>query len=198
MNEAERSFSAGRLKTKEGRENMSDNKSVKDRLRPFYEWTEKIIMLICKILLIGDIAVTSLTVAGRYIPVIPDPYWGEEVVLTQMVYMAVLSATIAIRKKAHIRMTAFDKFMSPVTLTVSDMIADMAVFILGFLLLVYGSRLCASPVSTMGRYASMPFLSKFWQYVSVPVAGLGMVIFELEQILSHFEALKKLRKKEVA
>ena len=126
---------------------------------------------------------------GRYIPFIDDPYWSEEIVLTLMVYMAVLSATLAIRKGAHIRMTAFDRYLSKTALTVSDLIADIAVLILGAVLLIYGIRFCMSPLSILGRYASITFLSKFWQYLSIPVAGIGMIIFELEQVFIHLKAL---------
>ena len=160
-----------------------------EKIRPLYDWTYKIIMFICKLLLIGDILITSWAVAGRYIPFITDPHWSEEVVLTFMVYMAVLSATLAIRKGAHIRMTAFDTYLPKKVLTVSDILADLAVMILGIILGVYGIRFCNSPLSLRGKYASIPTLSKVWQYLPVPVAGVGMIIFELEQIFLHVEQL---------
>ena len=168
---------------------MSIVRVIKENLKPVYDWTERIIMFICKILLIGDILLTTISVAGRYIPFIEDPYWSEEIVLTQMVYIAVLSATLAIRKRSHIRMTVFDKYMTQKTLLISDLMADVAVFVLGLLLLIFGIRLCISPLSALGRYVSIPGLSKFWQYMSTPVAGLGMMIFELEQIFLHIEEL---------
>jgi TRAP-type C4-dicarboxylate transport system permease small subunit len=146
-------------------------------------------MFICKLLLIGDILITSWAVAGRYIPFITDPHWSEEIVLTFMVYMAVLSATLAIRKGAHIRMTAFDTYLPKKVLVVSDILADLAVMILGIILVVYGIRFCNSPLSLRGKYASIPTLSKVWQYLPVPVAGVGMIIFELEQIFLHVEQL---------
>ena len=160
-----------------------------EKIRPLYDWTYKIIMFICKLLLIGDILITSWAVAGRYIPFITDPHWSEEIVLTFMVYMAVLSATLAIRKGAHIRMTAFDTYLPKKVLTVSDILADLAVMILGIILVVYGIRFCNAPLSLRGKYASIPTLSKVWQYLPVPVAGVGMIIFELEQIFLHVEQL---------
>ena len=75
-----------------------------EKIKPVYDWTYKIMLFICKLLLIGDIIITSVVVAGRYFPFFTAPHWGEEMVLTLMVYMAVLSATLAIRKRSHIRM----------------------------------------------------------------------------------------------
>ena len=62
-----------------------------EKVRPFYDWAYKIMLFICKLLLIADIIITAWTVAGRYIPFITDPHWSEEIILTFMVYMAVLS-----------------------------------------------------------------------------------------------------------
>ena len=170
-----------------------------EKIKPVYDWTYKVLMFICKLLLIGDIVITAWAVAGRYIPFITDPHWSEEIVLTLMVYMAVLSATLAIRKRAHIRMTAFDKYLPKKVLMASDLLADIAVLALGVVLVIYGIKFCNSPLSMRGKYASIPTLSKFWQYLPVPVAGVSMIIFELEQVFQHIEAFfVKDEKKEVA
>ena len=169
-----------------------------EKIRPLYDWTYKILMFVCRILLIGDIVITCWSVAGRYIPFITDPHWSEEVVLTLMVYMTVLSASLAIRKSAHIRMTAFDRFLPRKVLMVLDLVADVAVLALGVILVVYGIRFCNSPLSLRGKYASIPGLSKFWQYLPVPVAGASMIIFELEQIFRHLEAFWQTEEKKEA
>ena len=168
-----------------------------EKIKPVYDWTYKVLMFICKLLLIGDIVITAWAVAGRYIPFISDPHWSEEIVLTLMVYMAVLSATLAIRRGAHIRMTAFDSYLPKKTLLVSDILADIAVLVLGIVLVYYGIKFCNSPLSMRGKYASLP-LSKFWQYLPIPVAGAGMIIFELEQVFQHIEALYLENKKKEA
>ena len=102
-----------------------------EKIKPVYDWTYKILMFICKLLLIGDILITAWAVTGRYVPFITDPHWSEEIVLTLMVYMAVLSATLAIRRGAHIRMTAFDTYLPKNVLRVSDILvagAGMIIF----------------------------------------------------------------------
>ena len=159
-----------------------------EKIKPLYDWTYKILMFVCKILLIGDILITCWSVAGRYIPFITDPHWSEEIVLTLMVYMTVLSASLAIRRAAHIRMTAFDRYLPQKAIKVLDLLADIAVLVLGVYLVIYGIRFCNSPLSLRGKYASIPTLSKLWQYLPVPVAGVSMIIFELEQIFQHLEA----------
>ena len=43
-----------------------------EKIKPLYDWTYKILMVICKILLVGDILITCWSVAGRYIPFITE------------------------------------------------------------------------------------------------------------------------------
>lgn len=159
-----------------------------DKITPLYDWTYKIVMVICKLLLIVDILITTMAVCGRYIPFIPDPAWSEQVVLTCMVYMAVLSATLAIHTNAHIRMTVFDQYLPAKAVKILDVVSDIAVMILGYILLTKGWEVCQSPLAKFGKYESMPWLSRFWMYFPIPLAGGSMIIFELEQLYQHIKA----------
>ncbi len=159
-----------------------------DKLRPIYDWVYRITLVICKLLLIIDICITSYSVAGRmfnkYIPFLKDPAWSEEVVLTCMAYMAVLSAALAIRRGAHIRMTAFDKYLPEKLLRILDLIADFFVMVLGFVMLTIGWRY-ATTLGGRGYYIAITWLSKFWMYFPVPLAGFAMIMFELEALYNH-------------
>ena len=162
-----------------------------EKIRPLYDWTYKIIMFICKLLLIADIMITSWSVAGRYIPFISDPHWSEEIILTFMVYMAVLSATLAIRKRSHIRMTAFDKYLPQKVINVLDLLADIAVLALGVVLVVEGFEVIkpTGNIAKFAKYSSIPSLSQIWMYLPVAIAGIGMILFELEQVFLRIEEM---------
>ncbi|MBQ7867020.1 MAG: TRAP transporter small permease [Clostridia bacterium] len=168
-----------------------------DKVKPVYDIAEKIMMFICKLLLIADILVTCYMVIGRYVSFIPAPVWGEQVVLTLMVYMAVLSATLAIRNNAHIRMTCFDPFLPQIVVRVLDIISDILVMVLGFVMLKHGWT-AAIKLGSRGFYDSLPWLSRFWMYLPVPVAGVGMIIFEIEQLYQHIKVFFIKEEKEVA
>ena len=138
--------------------------------------------------MIADIFITTMSVIGRYVPFVPDPAWSEEVVLTCMAYMAVLSAALAIRRGAHIRMTALDRYIPKPVLLFLDILADVCVLILAFVMIVVGWRY-ASGLGAKGTYVSMPWLSRFWMYFPVPVAGVAMVIFEVETLYNHMKKI---------
>lgn len=171
-----------------------------DKIRPAYDVTYKIVMLLCKLLLIADIIITSYAVLGRFcqqwarnyaflsfLSVIKDPAWTEQLVLTFMSYMAVLSAALAIRTGGHIRMTAFDNYLPKQLIRVLDVVADIAVMVLGLIMVIEGWNYTTT-LGSKGFYESIPWLSRFWMYFPVPLAGIAMIVFELEALYNHVKA----------
>ena len=163
-------------------------------LKVFYDWMYKIVMVICKLLLVADIFVVSFTVLGRYVPFIPDPTWTEEITLTLMSYMAVLSAALAIRRGAHIRMTSFDRYLPEAVVNLLDIAADVGVIILAVIMVVEGWKY-ANGIGAKGFYPSLPWLSKKVMYMPIPVAGVAMLIFEAESLFNNI--LKLLGKEQL-
>ena len=162
--------------------------SIIDKIKPVYDMVYKIVLFLCKMLLIIDILIATMTVAGRYISFIPDPSWSEEVILTCMVYMTVLSAALAIRRKAHIRMTAFDKFLPKRLVIFLDILSDIAVLMLAVVMIVVGWKYSVQ-IGSRGSYVSMPSVSRFWMYFPIPVAGIAMFIFQIEVLLDNMKKL---------
>ncbi len=158
-----------------------------DKIKPVYDAVYKVTLVICKLLLVADILVVAFQVAGRYIPFIPDPSWTEQVVLTLMSYMAVLSAALAIRRGAHIRMTAFDRYLPKKLIKVLDLLADIAILILAVIMITEGWKY-AQQIGSKGAYESMPWLSRFWMYFPVALAGVAMLLFEVESIYTHIRS----------
>ncbi len=167
---------------------MSSFFNTVDKLKPLYDVTYKVMLFICKLLLVADILITSMSVLGRYVSFVPDPAWSEEIVLTLMSYMAVLSAALAIRRGAHIRMTAFDRYLPTIVIKILDLIADFFVLGLAVIMLTVGWQYAVN-LGSKAAYVSLPRLSKFWMYFPIPVAGFAMIIFELEAIYNHLKDL---------
>ncbi len=158
-----------------------------DKMKPAYDMVYEIVLFICKILLIADILITSMAVAGRFISFIPDPAWSEEIVLTLMSYMAVLSAALAIRRGTHIRMSAFDRYLPKKLILVLDILSDIAVFVLAIVMITEGWKY-AIQIGSKGVYVSMPNLSRKWMYFPIPLAGVAMLIFQLEVFYNHIKS----------
>ena len=102
--------------------------------------------------------------------------------------MTVLSAALAIRKKAHIRMTAFDKFLPKRLIIFLDILSDIAVLVLAVVMIVVGWKYSVQ-IGSRGSYVSMPNVSRFWMYFPIPVAGIAMFIFQIEVLLDNIKEL---------
>lgn len=46
----------------------------------------------------------------------------------------------------------------------------------------------ATTLGGRGFYVSMPWLSRFWMYFPVPLAGVAMIIFEIESLYNHIKS----------
>ena len=46
----------------------------------------------------------------------------------------------------------------------------------------------ASGIGSKGTYVSMPGVSRFWMYLPVPLAGVAMIIFEIEALYNHIRS----------
>ena len=75
-----------------------------------------------------------------------------------------------------------------------DVVSDIAVMVLGIIMLVIGTQY-ATTLGARGFYVSLPKLSKFWQYLPIPLAGFAMIVFEIECLINN---LKKFFVKEEA
>ena len=101
--------------------------------------------------------------------------------------MAVLSAALAIRRGAHIRMTAFDRYLPPKLVRSLDIVADLAVLALAVIMITVGWKY-ATGIGAKGTYVSMPKVSRFWMYFPVPLAGVAMLVFEVEALYNHVKS----------
>jgi len=157
-------------------------------IETIYDYLYKLVMIVCKLLLIADVCITSYAVlgryVGRYIPFIKDPAWSEEIVLTCMIYMAFLSASLAIRKQTHIRMTSLDMYLPVKVCQVLDLVADFLILAFSLIMTTQGLSF-ARMIGSKATYISIPWLSRFWLYAPIPFAGIAILLFQLEVIYKH-------------
>lgn len=85
-------------------------------------------------------------------------------------------------------MTAFDRYLPPKVLKALDILADVAVFAFAVIMLIVGLQY-ATTIGAKGTYVSMPKVSRIWMYLPVPVAGIAMIVFQLESIYAHIKSI---------
>lgn len=159
-------------------------------MEKFYDRFCNIIICVCKVLLSVEIFIAAIVVITRYLPGVVVPTWSEETILTCMIYMAMLSAAIGLRKNAHIRMTALDKVMSKNMVWALDIFGCLVVTAFAVVMCTEGWKFALN-VGGKGYYASMPWLSKFWLYLPIPISGVVTIVFEIEQIYKLLKERKE-------
>ena len=85
-------------------------------------------------------------------------------------------------------MTALDTYLPKGLVKTLDILADGAVLALAMIMIVVGWRY-ATGLGAKGNYVSMPKVSRFGMYFPVPLAGVAMLIFELEALYGHVKGL---------
>ena len=115
--------------------------------------------------------------------------WAEEVTRYLMIWMALLTAGVVLRRNQHIRVDIFSHRFSP----------KVHLFhktVLNFLILIFLIILCKEGLSTAlaMRQVSTSSLSvsMFWAYLSIPVSSLCMIVFISTTIVNDVLEMKKM------
>ena len=85
-------------------------------------------------------------------------------------------------------MTALDRFLPDIAVKGLEILSDLAVMVLAVIIITTGWQF-ATTIGAMGTYVSIPTLSRFWKYFPIPVAGVAMLLFELEALYEHFKEI---------
>ena len=151
-------------------------------MKKTYDIIYRIFMTFCQLMFATSICVTSYVVFARYFLQF-TPRWGEQLILLCMVYMALISASLAIRKETHIRVTVLDLFMPKKFIKFLKYASHFLIIAFSVFMIVDGLRF----VVLMGKssMSGLPVKQSFL-YAAVPLAGLAMLIMESEKLILFF------------
>ena len=148
-------------------------------MKKFYDILYRIFMSFCQIVFIISICVTSYVVFCRYI-LHTTPRWGEQTTLLCMVYMTMISSSLAVRKDTHIRVTVIDFLIPKKGVTFLKYMAHLCIIAFSIFMITSGSETCARLARTT---LSGLTISQGYLYASVPIAGVCMLIMESEKVI---------------
>ena len=130
---------------------------------------------ICSFFLLGMVIVVSIVVVGRYVFNV-TPGWGEELALFCMTWFGMLSAALAEKRDAHIRVAAMDKiYPKPVTWLLHKLYYLIKI-VFALVLLVEGIKLTMTNIPVL--MSGIP-VSEACLYLSGPVTGAVLLLFLL-------------------
>ena len=149
---------------------------------------EGIANFICVVCLCVQIATIVVLVIGRYF-FQKVPVGTEELALLCMVWTAILSIALNIRKDEHLKMEVIDIFCPESVIKYFRLICAVLTFILGgFMLkhgysiwtLKFGTVMSSLPITGAAFYAVLPLAALLILYISV--------VFFLNQVLEIYDA----------
>lgn len=150
-------------------------------MKKFYDFVYWLFMTFCKILFIMSICITSYVVFCRYI-LSKTPRWGEQSILLCMVYMALISASLAIRTDKHIRVVLI-QYLFPVSIREQVMsvlhgLSQVTIFLFSLFMIVYGYQFTV--LMSKSVMSGLPVKNSI-MYAPVPIAGICMLLMQSER-----------------
>lgn len=161
--------------------------AVLKKITKFYDDVYKIFMTLCKLCFLGMVVVISMVVFNRYI-IKSGMSWGEPVALMFMIYMSLISASLAIRKDTHVRMCVIDYLAPQKVISVMRASAHVCIFGFGIFMMVDGWKFS---MLARGNVITGVGITSMWQYLSCPIAGIALCLMESERAINWFDRLMR-------
>lgn len=147
-------------------------------MKKFYDAVYWLFMSFCKMVFIASICITTWVVFCRYI-LHATPRWGEQAILMCMVYMALISASLAVRTDTHIRVMLIDYLLPKRAIGLLKGMSHVMIFGFSLFMIIYGIQFTV----LMGRSVMSGLGCKqSFLYASVPIAGICMLLMQSEKL----------------
>ncbi len=164
-----------------------------ERLRKLNDFLSLLLTKCCLILVLLFTGVVIFQVLARNYILISVP-WTDEVALILFVWSVFLGAAVALRKRMHYIVDLFPSSFER-TNSFLDLIASLLVLAV-VLVLIYGGSIFAH-MGLMRRFSSI-LVTQSWLFISMPVAGVCMLLFSIENIVGDFNKFRNALRKEDA
>jgi len=141
------------------------------------EWVEQLLIRIC---FLGLVVVVFAGVLLRYVFRLPL-IWGEELALFMFIWLALLSASVAVRSRSHFRMAELVALLPPPGRKAFDVVT---LLVMGGLTVVLAWQGFTLAYGGLGEQAPALRVPMVWVYSAFPVGAMSMLVFLLEDVLA--------------
>lgn len=146
-------------------------------MKKFYDTVYWLFMSFCKVVFMISICITSYVVFCRYI-LHKTPRWGEQSILLCMVYMALISASLAVRTDTHLRVMLVDFILPKQVVEFLKRLSQFMIFGFSTFMIIYGFKFCTLMAKSTLSGIQVP---QSVLYGAVPMAGVCMLLMQSER-----------------
>ncbi|MFV0465657.1 MAG: TRAP transporter small permease [Lachnospiraceae bacterium] len=132
---------------------------------------------ICRAMLAIQVIICAGVFFGRYF-FKSTPAWGEPAALLCLVWLCVLSSSLAIEDDSHLRMTVFDEILPGKVLIALEILTTVVIFLFAIFMIYAGIML-----TSLSRNNIVPGIniSASWMNLVLPVTGFMYIVALIEQ-----------------
>lgn len=134
---------------------------------------------LCTILLGVQVLACATVFFGRYVLGV-TPVWADPVAMLCMVWLCVLSSSLAVRADEHLRLTVIDNHISPGALRALNILSALIVLALAVFMVYAGSQL--TQLSSRNRLPGLGIPAS-WMAAVIPITGVCYLAALLERFL---------------
>lgn len=127
---------------------------------------------LCKVLLVVQVLACATVFVGRYI-LGTTPAWADPVAMLCMVWLCILSSSLAVKDDAHLRITVIDKFLSPRALKALNALNAFIVLAIAIFMVYSGGQL--TQLTSRNKLPGLG-IPTAWMTVVLPITGVAIIV----------------------
>ncbi len=146
------------------------------KVKSLFDKLEKLILFLLSALFAVMVISIFLQIVLRYVFHSANP-WAEELTRYSFVWLTMLGASVASRKRRHMNVDFFTNMMPKIALKINNVIASILTLSLFLVMIIYGANLASITHKQLSAALSMPMS---YAYLAIPVGGFLMLLFTVE------------------
>ncbi len=152
-------------------------------IQKYFEFLQLLLTLMLMLLTIPVL----LQVLSRFLPIIPRYIWTEEVARFAFIWVIMLGAMVAVREKTHFKVDLLPN-LGAVWERSIKLVLLVLMLLISIVFLIGGWQFAQFGATQYSEISGLPMLAI---YIAWPIAGASWILFLIEQVYDHFDAVKE-------
>ncbi|MFB5664320.1 TRAP transporter small permease [Alteribacillus sp. HJP-4] len=155
---------------------------------------EKLFLRIAALFFLIFTACVIMQVASRYIPGF-RVVWAEELATYAFIWMVFIGAAVMVREKGHFTVGLVVDNVKGLPLLIIQSITHLLIIVFGLVMIIDGLGLTSQFWGW--TLNNLPGIRQGYAWLAIPIAGLSMMLFALQNFWEDFHRYKQSREADI-